>query len=112
MSGSRAWLDADQMAQQILGQDSFTLVHSLRAKQDACRLFNMAVAQLYARGVDIQLEAVRQRLRAPASGGLPYVFDRKRYWLGDNDNGMIGAGGGNMGQVTDGSDADDAFAHE
>lgn len=89
------------LAQQILGQDGFTLVHSLRAKQDACRQFNMAVAQLYARGVDINWKQfdsayARQRVAVPS-----YAFDRKRYWLGDNDNGMIAAGGGSMGQVTD-----------
>jgi acyl transferase domain-containing protein/acyl carrier protein len=89
------------LAQQILGQDGFTFVHTLRAKQDSARQFNLAAAQLYTRGLDInwkQFDApyARQRVAVPS-----YVFDRKRYWLGDNDNGMIAAGGGNMGQVTE-----------
>ncbi|HEX4939366.1 MAG TPA: beta-ketoacyl synthase N-terminal-like domain-containing protein, partial [Candidatus Kapabacteria bacterium] len=88
------------LAQQTLGQDGFTFVHSLRAKQDASRQFNLAAAQLYSRGVDINWKGfdapyARQRVAAPA-----YAFDRKRYWLGDNDNGMVSAGG-NMGQVTE-----------
>lgn len=88
------------LAQQCLGQDGFTFVHSLRAKQDASRQFNLAAAQLYSRGVDINWKGfdapyARQRVAVPA-----YAFDRKRYWLGDNDNGMVSAGG-NMGQATD-----------
>lgn len=89
------------LAQQSLAQQPFIFVHSLRAKQDAVRQFNMAAAQLYTQGVDInwkQFDApyARQRVAIPS-----YAFDRKRYWLGDNDNGMIGAGSGNMGQATD-----------
>lgn len=88
------------LATQILGADKCRFVHTLRAKQNAERQFNLAVAQLYANGVDIkwaEFDApfARQRVAAPA-----YAFDRKRYWLGDNDNG-IAAGGGAMGEVTE-----------
>ncbi|CBL44578.1 Erythronolide synthase, modules 3 and 4 [gamma proteobacterium HdN1] len=87
------------LAQQSLGQDGYIFVHSLRARQDASRQFNLAVAQLYARGVDIHWKNfdapyARQRVAVPC-----YAFDRKRYWLGDNDNGMI-SGSGNIGHDT------------
>ena len=88
------------LATQILGTDKCRFVHSLRAKQNAERQFNMAAAQLYSLGVDIKWAAFdapfgRQRVAAPS-----YAFDRKRYWLGDNDNG-IAAGGAAMGEVTE-----------
>ncbi|MVF11049.1 SDR family NAD(P)-dependent oxidoreductase [Ketobacter sp. MCCC 1A13808] len=88
------------LATQILGTDKCRFVHTLRMKQDSGRQFNLAAAQLYSLGVDIKWAAFdspysRQRVAAPS-----YAFDRKRYWLGDNDNGMVG-GGGSMGQVTE-----------
>ncbi|RLU00286.1 type I polyketide synthase [Ketobacter sp.] len=88
------------LATQILGTDKCRFVHTLRAKQNAERQFNMAVAQMYACGVDIKWAAfdapfARQRVATPS-----YAFDRKRYWLGDNDNG-IATGGGAMGEVTE-----------
>ncbi len=90
------------LANQILGTDKFRMTHTLRAKQDAARQFNMAAAQLYTWGVNIKWQAFdapygRQRVAVPS-----YAFDRKRYWLGDNDNGMMSsAGGASMGQVTE-----------
>ncbi|MEE2732396.1 MAG: SDR family NAD(P)-dependent oxidoreductase [Pseudomonadota bacterium] len=88
------------LATQILGSDKCRFVHTLRAKQNAERQFNMAVAQMYTCGVDIKWAAfdapfARQRVATPS-----YAFDRKRYWLGDNDNG-IATGGGAMGEVTE-----------
>ena len=88
------------LATQILGTEKCRFVHTLRAKQNAERQFNMAAAQLYSLGVDIKWAAFdepfgRQRVAAPS-----YAFDRKRYWLGDNDNG-IGTGGAAMGEVTE-----------
>lgn len=88
------------LATQILGQQGqCQFVHSLRAKQDAGRQFNLAAAQMYAMGVNINWKGfdesyARQRVAVPA-----YAFDRKRYWLGDNDSGMVGSSG-TMGQVT------------
>ncbi|MCP5018763.1 MAG: SDR family NAD(P)-dependent oxidoreductase [Ketobacter sp.] len=89
------------LATQILGTDKCRFVHTLRAKQNSERQFNLAVAQMYANGVDIKWAAfdapfARQRVAAPS-----YAFDRKRYWLGDNDNGIGAGGGGAMGEVTE-----------
>lgn len=88
------------LATQILGTEKCRFVHTLRAKQDAGRQFNLAAAQLYSLGVNVKWAEFdapfsRQRVAAPS-----YAFDRKRYWLGDNDNG-IAAGGGAMGEVTE-----------
>lgn len=88
------------LATQILGTDKCRFVHTLRAKQDAGRQFNLAAGQLYSLGVNVKWAEFdapfsRQRVAAPS-----YAFDRKRYWLGDNDNG-IAAGGGAMGEVTE-----------
>lgn len=88
------------LATQILGTDQCRFVHTLRAKQDSGRQFNLAAGQLYAHGVNIKWSEfdapyARQRVAAPS-----YAFDRKRYWLGDNDNG-VAMGGGAMGEVTE-----------
>ena len=91
------------LASQILEAENFRLVHTLRAKQDAERQFNMAAAQLYAWGANVKWAKFdapysRRRVAVPS-----YAFDRKRYWLGDNDNGMMAGvgGGGTMGEVTE-----------
>ena len=88
------------LATQILGQEKCRFVHTLRAKQDSGRQFNLAAGQLYSLGVDLDWKAFdqpfsRQRVAVPS-----YAFDRKRYWLGDNDTGMA-VGGGAMGEVTE-----------
>lgn len=71
------------LGQQNVSESNATWVGSLRPRQDACRQFCLAVAQLYTRGVAIQWKQFdagvqRHKVAVPA-----YAFDRKRYWLGD-----------------------------
>ena len=88
------------LAKQILPQDQWALVHSLRPKQDAERQFSLALAQLYSEGITPDWKAFdkgyhRQRVAVPS-----YAFDRKRYWLGDK-SGSAGQGSATMGEITD-----------
>lgn len=72
------------LAQQNVQDDALCCISSLRPRQDACRQFCLAIAQLYSKGVGIQWAAfdamdARRKVAVPS-----YAFDRKRYWLGDN----------------------------